>query len=183
MKRKWLLPVLAVAAVLLAAPVGRAWGYFTTYAEAKGYKPVTLGHQTRIREEFSEDQKTVTIYNEGPQDAYVRVGVFSGSVYSVDAASSGGAGWTKVQNGAGDWWEYGEFLPGTGEEADRTAAPLIIKLEHPDDLPEEMVRDYDVIVVYESVAVEYEGDAENKVAKAPNWDVKVQRVTDAGGES
>ena len=61
MKKKSSLLAALVLTVILTAGIGKAWAYFTTYAEAAGGYTIELGERTQVREEFREWTKHVVI--------------------------------------------------------------------------------------------------------------------------
>nr|WP_300816656.1 hypothetical protein [uncultured Acetatifactor sp.] len=163
-KRRYLPAVFALAAVTVAgASVGQAWAYFTTYAEAAGGYTIRLGDRTEIREDFSDWTKHVVIDSqEGSQPVYVRARAFCGSQYELVYS---GDGWTQ----AGDYYYYNDILYG-GQETN----PLDIRIE---GIPETPDKDYfNVIVIYESVPVQYHEDGTAFSIQETDW----SQVLDTG---
>lgn len=165
-KCKLILPVLAVTLVL-ASGIKETMAYFTTYATAKGGYTIELGDESRHTEEFSNWTKHVVITNsEESSDVYVRVKAFTGSEYSLHYSDDSGK-WNPGEEG---FYYYSEALP---KGADTERLDILIS-----DIPEE-VRESDsfnVIVVYESTPVLYDGEG-NPYA---DWKNKVTTKTVRG---
>lgn len=173
-KTKYVLALLAVV-MLLAAGIGQAMAYFTTYTEAEGGITIWLGDDTQITEEFSNWNKTLTIENEEGEPVFVRAKVF----YAPDSLSvaSSGEGWSAGEDG---YIYYGNSLA-AGEKAN----VLNVKIDH---IPEDVVHgdSFNVIVVYESTPVFYREDG----TPYADWDSELvvtkrtgSAVTEGGGES
>lgn len=161
--------ILAVLAVLLtlAAGLGSAWSYFTTYAEAKGGYTIELGDQTQISEEFSAWTKHVVITNEeGSQPVYIRVKAFCGSEYTLTYSDNGSGKWTPGDDG---YYYYSDIVDAGG-----SADELLVQILN---VPETDPEDFQVVVIYESTPVQYD---EKGVAYA-NWDIRLDSGTSEGG--
>ena len=145
------LSILALVLVL-AAGIGRAQAYFTTYCSAIGSYPVSMGDQTRIRERFSNWTKHVFIRaTEDSKPVYIRARAIAGlewmdeMEYDYDEAD-----W---QYNEEDGWFYYQHVLNGGEEAEE----LTIHIDH----VSENITDPDtfsVVVVYESTQVLYAAD-------------------------
>lgn len=157
-KKRYLPAVFALAAVTVAgAGIGQAWAYFTTYAEAAGGYTITLGDRTEIREDFNDWTKHVVVTSEeGSQPVYVRARAFCGSRFTLLYS---GDGWTQE----GDYYYYGDIL--YGGQSTRT---LDIRIA---DIPETLDKDYfNVVVIYESVPVQYHEDGTPFTIQETDWD-------------
>lgn len=146
-KTGYVLTVFALICVMTAG-IGRAWAYFTTYAEAAGGIPLRLGDETEIEEKFSGWVKHVTISNkEGSEPVYIRAKAFGGGSYTLEYS---GEGW---EPGEGGYYYYKDSVPGGG-----AAKELSVRIGN---VPEEDLKDgqtFNVIVIYESTPVLYHED-------------------------
>lgn len=158
-KQLWL--ALAAAALILAAAVGTAIAYFTTYATAKGGYTLELGNTTTFKEDFSDWTKHVTVQNTGAAPCFVRVKVFSGSQFPL--AYSGSAKWNAGDDG---YWYYSDAVP-----ADGASDELQIKIQ----VPETQTQAFNVVVVQESTAVLYKADG----TAYADWAMKLDTSTDS----
>lgn len=133
------------ALLILTAGIKEAWGYFTTYAEAKGGGRISLGYETEIKEEVSTWTKTVTISNKsGSQPVYVRVKAFCGNEFTLDYS---GTNWSK---GAEDYWYYNGIVYG-GAAAEALSVGI-------NNIPADAKEgdEFNVVVIYESTPVRYD---------------------------
>lgn len=142
-KRIWLLLVAVV--LVFSVSFGTTLAYFTTYAEAEGGHVLELGHFTRIREEFSQWTKHVTLTNTGDRDCYVRLKAFCGSELKLEFTNESGK-WSLGDDG---YYYYSDIVPIGGE-----TEPIDIKI----DIPEGYTQDFNVVVVQECTLVLYDGD-------------------------
>ena len=131
--------------LLLAAGIKETWAYFTTYAEAKGGYPISLGYETEIKEKVSDWTKVVTISNKsGSQPVYIRVKAFCGSEFNLDYS---GSNWSK---GTDDYWYYNGIVYGGS-----VTEELSIKINNiPEDVEDSA--EFNVVVIYESTLVRYD---------------------------
>ena len=153
--RKYILPLIAVVLVL-AAGIGIASAYFTTYVTSKGGYVIHLSYETEIQEDVSQWTKRVTILNkEGSSPVFVRAKVFFADPYTLEIS---GENW--VLDGEG-FYRY--QLPLYGGES--TASQLLI---HISGIPEDAKPgdDFNVIVVYESVPAMFHEDGTPDLDKA-----------------
>ena len=142
----------AIAIVLvLAANLPLAWGYFSTYTEARGgviIQPRKI--ETEIKEPLVSDwKKHVEITNsEDGSPVYIRAKAFSGSEYNLSYESDGS--WELKDDG---YYHYKDILnPG------ESTHELLVKIEnHPVD---EKGQEFNVVVVYESTPVRYDGNGD-----------------------
>lgn len=148
MKRiRYYLAFFALAGVMTAG-IGRAWAYFTTYAEAQGSIAIELGDETEIEERFSGWVKHVTVTSEeGSEPVYIRAKAFGGGRYSLTYS---GEGWSEGTDG---YYYYDGMVPGGGKTTE-----LSVSIGN---IPEEELKDnltFNVIVIYESTPVMYNED-------------------------
>ena len=145
MKKKYLVLGCIAAVAVASTSIGGAWSYFTTYAEVKGTRTISLGDETNIHEEYRSGVKYVTISSEkDSQPVYVRVRGFASSeagALTYKAATAGD--WA---DGGDDYWYYTKPLNG-GETTS------VIRVEIPDKLWKTGNKDFNVVVVYESAPV------------------------------
>lgn len=151
----------------LIAPVGVAWGYFTSYASTRGSVPISLGTSTDITEEFNNWTKTVSVSNTGTSPVFVRVQAFGGSDYTL--TYSGDELWTP---GADGFYYYGAPV-----EAGQKTPDLQVKIGNvPTNIKEGT--EFNIIVVYESTLALYDDNGEAYA----NWDNILDNGSLKGGE-
>ena len=145
-KRKLAALILALVLVL-AAGIGGAYAYLTTYVTARGGFGITLADKTVLEETVSNWTKHITVSNgEGASDVFVRAKIFWADPFEIQIS---GAGWQKDGEG---FYRYTEALP-----AGETTGVLDVKiLNVPEDA--EAGDDFNVIVVYESVLAVFNAD-------------------------
>lgn len=152
----------AIAVVLiLASNLPLAWGYFSTYTEARGGVLIQPRKtETEIKEpEVSDWTKHVVISNsKDGSPVYVRAKAFCGSEYELEYESDGS--WTP---GEGGYYYYNGILdPG------KDTPELLVKIKnHPKD---ENGQEFNVVVIYESTPVRHDKDG-NPYA---NWSQTLQ---------
>lgn len=182
---KCLLALLAVGMVL-AAGLGSANAYFTTYAEAQGGVTIHLGDRTEIDEEFSEWMKRVSVTSEEDSvPVYVRVKAFCGSEYMLRYAWEGDT-WSETVQGTGSlvadsdtgYYYYTDILYGG-----QSTSQFLIQILNRDGEPIASgadASDFNVVVVYESTPVLYD-EAGNPYA---DWtgEVRTQRPEEGGDD-
>lgn len=153
---------LALALVAGAAAPG-ALAYFTTYVTAQGGYQVQLkAVQSTPTEEFANWTKTVVVTNDeasgGP--CFVRARAYAGSQFGLsyqgDAWSPGADGW---------WYHVAPVAPGASTE----------QLQVQIDVPDGFTDDFNVTVVYETVAA-----TEDSPFSAA-WDAKLDVVSTTYG--
>ena len=160
--------VLGAAALLLTAgaSAGRAMAYFTTYAEAQGSAPLSLGFtRTEIEETVQNQAKYITVVNTGECDAFVRARLFAGGGYEDGLVfrEAESEGWTPGEDG---YYYYTAILP-PGEKT----GPLCVGVDWKDQEGGFNTdrEDFNVIVVQESAGVYYDEDGN----PACNWEVQL----------
>lgn len=146
-KMSYVIAALALTAVMTAG-IGKAWAYFTTYAQAEGGYPIHLGERTDITEDFSDWTKHVAITSD-PESApvYIRVKAFSGSLYELEYASEVTGDWTL---GADGYYYYNKILKG-GETTSRLNVMISGIPADAEDGDK-----FNVVVIYESTPVLYD---------------------------
>lgn len=191
-KNKWLsirTGLLTATAIMLviSATMGSAWAFFTTYARAKGSVQIHLGHQEHITEDFdfTNFEKVINITSEADsRPVYLRARAFSAE-YGVTYENN--PSWTKV----GDWMYYNKTLaPGTSlsdiKDSNNNTDELKVQIENVPKSSDPTLKDgdgFNVIVVYESTEVQYDGDVQLEAQNA-DWNRKVdtnRTSTDLGG--
>ncbi|WP_302607853.1 hypothetical protein [uncultured Dubosiella sp.] len=152
MKKTKTIGLTALLALTLTASVPAAIAYFTTYASASGTVEITLQAETEIVEELpdSRSKRVQVQLSMDSQLVYVRVRVFSGSQYAIDARP-GSNHWNRV----GEYWEYA--IPLYPKEGQNVTDPIVFGIE---DAPADVVQDFNVIVVSESVPVEFDEEGQ-----------------------
>ena len=157
-KKSVILAVLAVILVL-TANLPLAWGYFSTYTEARGgIRMQSLEIDTDIKEEVSDWTKHVAILNRGDVPVYVRARAFAGSEYNL--VYDTGGNWTLGDDG---FFYYNNVLnPG------ETTPELLVKIENPPKDPTEG-QEFNVVVVYECIPVQFDASGEQYA----DWNMKL----------
>ena len=129
--------------LVLGMMVSPTLAYFTDSHDAEGSIEIQLGYKTTIEEKVDENQKILTIFNEGPEACYVRARAYAGGDLDL---SYEGSGWTKD----GDWYVYDSIL-----EGGQSTAPLTVTITFPDGIEGDQ---QNVVVIYESAKVIYDED-------------------------
>lgn len=183
--------ILTAAAVMLvmSAAMGTAWAYFTTYTAAKGSYVLHLGHEETVEEEFSGWQKILNVAStEDSRAVYVRA---RGYCADYDLSYGESESWTE----SGGWMYYtGVLLPGeslrTPEDIKkkRVGNGLAVRIL---DVPKSAAQglsdgdSFNVILVYETMEVQYDAAGRIIDATKADWTRKVEsseRVTSLGGD-
>lgn len=170
---------LAIGAALFAT-VGDAWSYFTTYTRATGTLRIGLGSQTQIEEDYSDHTKHLVVSNNGEQAVYVRARAFSGSRYPLSYSSADGS-W---QAGSDGYYYYNGIVPGAAAGEDGTlnvssTSELLVRIEFPADAEEG--EDCNVVVIYESVPVQYDTNGNALEPWAADWTAGLVTGASEGG--
>lgn len=157
-----------VAGMVLYTAVGDAWAYFTTYTSASGGYAIDLGSQTQIEEDYSDHTKHLVVSNDGTRPVYVRARAFSGSRYTLSYSSEDG----RWQAGTDGYYYYSEPLPGVTEAEDGSVvsaetSELLVRIAFPEDAEEG--EECNVVVIYESVPVQYDTDGNALAPQAADW--------------
>ena len=161
MKRINLILSCILLGMIFTVGIGTAWGYFTTYAVAKGGYTIHLGDQTEIFEPFSNQAKHVQIYNEeGSEPVYVRVKAFSGDDSILSYENEEG-GWILTPDSDG-FYRYDGVVPG----GDNTTE-LAVRVDFPSD--SEDGDHFNVVVVYETLPVQYRSSGDIIPASEIDW--------------
>ena len=141
--KKPLIMAAATLALTGTLAVGSAMAYFTTYVEAEGGYPITLGNETTIEEKVENMEKHIVLTNTGESDCFVRVKVFAGSQITLTMS---GSSWNQGEDG---YWYYSDIVPVSGNTEE-----LLAKIA----VPEEYKESFNVVVVQECTPVLYEED-------------------------
>ena len=187
MRKRNLILIALVFALIICATIQPAIAYFTTYVRAKGGHEVTLGDTTKITEEFSGWTKRVTIANEeGSEPVFIRAKVLYEGKYTIAVS---GTGWTAQQED--EYYYYGSssnnltILPG----GQVTKNPLCVEIqgiptkssaEGADNTAYDQLKDgesFSVVVVYESTPVRYNADGTTYA----DWDAEIIEVGSTTG--
>lgn len=155
----------------LIAPVGVAWGYFTSYVTTRGSLPISLGTQTEITEDFSNWTKSISVSNQtGSSPVFIRVKAFSGSNLNLSYDDRNEGLWNLDADG---YWYYANPVdPGSS-----TSILKVIIGGAPSDAKEN--DEFNVVVVYESTLALY--DANGK--PYANWDTILDSGNAKGGDA
>ena len=191
-KRNWdrirtgLLTAVAVMLVMSAA-MGTAWAYFTTYTMARGGVVLHMGHEEKVKEEFSSWQKKLNISStEDSRPVYIRAHAFCAD-YDVTYA---GDHWT-TETVDGETWAY--YVPDSktlqpGTDLAAAGDELKVMINDVPSSTEDGVKDgdtFNVIVVYETTEVQYDENGEPLSSTQADWNGKVdtsRKSTTLGGE-
>ena len=192
MRKRNLILIALVFALIICATIQPAIAYFTTYVRAKGGHKVSLGDTTTITEHFSNWKKEVTIGNkEGSEPVYIRAKVLYEGKYKLDVS---GVGWTgPIQDPnpiRGYYFYYGEsdtVLTALNEK--ESTSPLNVEIQGvpKEKLPDgsinpeyEKLKDgegFSVTVVYESTPVRYDAAG----TAYADWDKQIIEVGSTTG--
>lgn len=186
MKRKKILPAAGCAAAALAAGLvltagmGEAWAYFTTYTSASGSYTIDLSNETQIVEEYSNHTKRLVVTNDGTRPVYVRARAFSGSQCALAYSSEDG----RWQAGNDGYYYFSEPLAGAVTAEDGTVSrartsELLVQIEFPADAEEG--DGCNVVVIYESIPVQYDADGNALAPQAADWSVPLVSGSTEGG--
>ena len=153
---------LSIASLCLIAMVGvqETFAYFTTYAEASGQKRIDLYSDTTIEEKFPEGSWTKRISVKAEQNSipvWVRVRAFSGDGISAPIYQC-----QRKMGGKGEYWYYQDIVT-----PQQPTDELLITIDA--EQPEE--HDFNVIVVSESVPVQYDESGNPLEA---NWNEQIE---------
>ena len=165
MKKKNVFLTFLAAGLILTGSIGGARAYFTTYVEAQGGYPLSMGDETTVEEDFSNWTKHVAITREADSEpVYLRARAFC-SAYEL-TYSDGSGKWTPGGDGyyyysdSSDLWT--SVADTEGEEEQVRAEELLVQiLNVPSGEAEQ--KDFNVVVVYETTPVRY-NDAGNPYA-------------------
>lgn len=161
---------LSVLLLVLWGGAGGSLAYFTDQASAEGGWLLEAGEpDTEITERFSGWTKYVSIGNTGDIPLYIRVRAYCGSEYSLEYTES--SDWTK----RGDWYYY-IGNGGVLETAEKTPElPIMIKDKDGNeipagDAPEEGRDRFNVAVVWERLALQYDREGNLIPSVEADWD-------------
>ena len=179
--RTWMYTAIAIMLVM-SAVMGSAWAYFTTYAKAKGGVTLKLGHEEHIDEEFEDWEKIIDLTStEDSNEVYLRVKAFCAE-YDVTYANT--QNWTEGDN---DWMYYDKTLA-PGKSLSESGDQLKAKINDVPKSGDEGLEDgktFNVIIVYESMEVQYEEKTGRKLsAQEADWSRELETtrtITKLGG--
>ena len=157
--RKLLITALSLI-LCMSVSVGLAFAYFTDYENARGGAILHLKGQTEITEKVDEAGKTISIQNVDEPDMVVRVMIIADEAHLGDVTL--GSGWV---DGGDGWYYYNKILKGSKDGKGESTSDLEAKINVSGD---EVVTDFDVVVVHEAERVVYDGD---KVAIPDGWSI------------
>ena len=177
--RAWMYTAIAVM-LIMSATMGSAWAYFTSYAKAKGGVTLKLGHQETVDEDFYRWEKTIDITSTKDSNAvYLRVKAFCAE-YEVSYKNT--QNWS---DGGDGWLYYGKTLaPGTSLSGSGDELKAFIDMNTPDEALEDG-KTFNVIIVYESMEVQYEEKTGRQLsAQEADWSRELETtrtITKLGG--
>lgn len=186
MRKRNLVLIALVFALIICATIQPAMAYFTTYVRAKGGHEVSLGDTTTITEDFEGWKKEVTIANKaGSEPVFIRAKVLYEGPYTIEVS---GTGWTEKQ--ADEYYYFGQSATQltvlNGNEA-TTLLNVEIKgvptEKRSDGSPNpafQQLKDgesFSVVVVYESTPVRYTETG----ATYADWDAQIIEVGSTTG--
>lgn len=199
MRKRNLILIALVFALIICATIQPAMAYFTTYVRAKGGHEVTFGDTTKITEEYSNFMKKVTIWSKDDSyPVFIRAKVLYEGKFVIDTSSS--TGWTAKQDDG--YYYYGSINPTDPSKVtltilnggQSTTGPLCVEIKN---VPPETIKDennneipnpaferltegeksFSVVVVYESTPVRYD-ENNNPEAK---WDKDIIEIGSTTG--
>ena len=186
MRKRNIVLIALIFALVVSATIQPAIAYFTTYVRAKGGYEVSIGDTTTIKESFSDWTKKVQIVSEkGSEPVFIRAKVQYTGKYPITVS---GDGWTEKQSDG--YYYYGDsateltVLEETKETTELKVAVSGIpeKSDAPDADNTEFnqLKDgegFSIVVVYESTPVRYNPDGTTYA----DWDAKVVKVNSTTG--
>lgn len=153
--------VMALSLILcMSVSIGLAFAYFTDYENARGGAVLHLKGQTEITEDVDETGKTISIQNVDEPDMVVRVMIIADEAHLGEITL--GEGW---EGGKDGWYYYNRILKGNKDGKGDSTSDLKAKINVSGD---EVVTDFEVVVVHEAERVVYDGD---KVAIPDGWSI------------
>ena len=187
MRKRNLILITLVFALIVCATIQPTIAYFTTYVRAKGGHEVSFGDTTKITEEYSGFTKKVTIWNE--EDSYpvfIRAKVLYEGKFNIKVS---GDGWTDriPDDPIQGYYYYGESS---------SKLTILNENDHTNELKVEILdvptgkeavqqltegeKSFSVVVVYESTPVRYDTDGKPYA----NWEadiIEIGSTTGTGG--
>ena len=140
--------ILFLLITTFALKLPKSGAYFSDYEVASGYSSIKLSHSSEMDESIdSEGNKHIVITNTGATDIWVRVRVFANA---EQVEYECGSGWESEDG----YFYYSEVL-----SANCSTSELKVNVK-----AEEADYHFEVIVIYESERIVYEG--ENPI---PGW--------------
>lgn len=178
--RAWMYAAIAVM-LIMSATMGSAWAYFTSYAKAKGGVTLKLGHEEQIDEDFDNWEKVIDLTStDDSNPVYLRVKAFCAE---YDVTYDNTQNWTK---GAEDWMYYDKTLA-PGKSLSESGDQLKAKINNVPKSGDEGLEDgktFNVIIVYESMEVQYDETGKALSAQEADWNRELETtrtITKLGG--
>lgn len=174
MKKKYIVLLLLIAALVFSASIGGALAYFSTYTTAMGGYPVALDNSPKPKETYESGVKHLTIENTGDGAIFVRAKAIA--TEGVTLTYTQGDNWTDSNlSGADDgtgYYYYGKALEGKDAEAGKETTELQIKITFPphpvtdENATFKKGDEVNVLVLFESVPAMYKADGTEDFALA-----------------
>ncbi len=174
MRKRNVILVILVLALIMCASIQPAIAYFTTYVSAKGGYKVTVGDTTKIHEKIIGQNKEVVIHSDTDSaPVFIRAKVlYTGK----NEPAVSGDNWTKNDDG---YYYYNNILKGGGDTSTLTVTmhDLVTGEEATKDLNDG--DSFSVVVIYESTPVRY-NVVEGVATPYADW---THTILDAGSTS
>lgn len=174
MRKRNLILVILVLALIMCASIQPAIAYFTTYVNAKGGYRVTVGDTTKIHEKIKGQDKEVVIHSDTDSaPVYIRAKVlYTGKNEPVVS----GENWVEDSDG---YYYYSNILEGGGDTSTLkvTMQDLVTGEDATEDLNDG--DSFSVVVIYESTPVRYRS-VEGVATPYADW---THTILDAGSTS
>ena len=170
MKKKYIVLLIVIAALVFSASIGGALAYFSTYTTAMGGYPVALDNNPTPEEWYSKDGlKHLIIKNTGDGPIFVRAKAVVTDGVGATPNYQESANWTDKNLGGADgvgYYYYTKALEGKNAEteAETITSELLITITFPKqpkiDGKTEFVKgdEMNVLVLFESVPAMYKAD-------------------------
>lgn len=177
MKKKYIVLLIVIAALVFSASIGGALAYFSTYTTAMGGYPVALDNNPEPEEWYKDGLKHLTIKNTGDGPIFVRAKAVVTDGVGVTPEYQTSANWTGEnlggQDGAG-YYYYSKALEGKDAEteAEKITSELLITITFPKQPKIEGKTEFEkgdemnVLVLFESVPAMYKADGTEDFALA-----------------
>lgn len=179
--RTWMYTAIAIM-LIMSATMGSTWAYFTSYAKAKGGVTLKLGHQEEVDEDLNQWEKVINLTSTADSnEVYLRVRSFCAE-YEVSYGNS--QNWKD----GGDGWMYYTKTLAPGASLSQSGDELKAKIKDVPDVHSEGVEVgdvFNVIVVYESMEVQYDADGNKLSAMEADWSRELETsrtITTLGGD-
>ena len=179
MKKRNILLIILIFALVISASIQPAIAYFTTYTSAKGGLKIKVGDTTTISEKYKDKEKQIIISSYADSEpVFIRAKVIYTGLDGKEGFKAIGEGWTAEQKDG--YYYYGSGTAASELTALREGAstsPLLVKeIQFP--TKPERDEQFSVTVLYESTPVRYTEAGALKV----NWDkALIQAESTTGG--